>query len=161
MGGDSWKMALWKSAGSHRLSRNRSAVDEVPRGDLLRFAEGAVKLPRRALHRDVPISSTTPYTLYHHGVVLCLKAMKPTTSSGLVDELLEMSRVCDGRALESRFPSTRCRAVGRVETAGWQGLSKIPRCRTTAEQNGQYLCVWRGGSPPPAHCRRWESPTIE
>lgn len=64
-----------------------------PKSQVLRFTGKAIQLARRAVSRYSSKFSKHRYTLSQHVVLLCLKVRKNTTYRGLLDELVEMSRI--------------------------------------------------------------------
>ncbi len=98
-------------------------MNALPKSRILRFAEKAVHLARRAVSRYSSKFSKQRYTLPQHIVLLCLKVRKNTTYRGLLDELIEMPRICRVLGLdELPAPSTLCRAFNRLDMAVWRVL---------------------------------------
>jgi len=93
----------------------------LPKSQIIRFTEKAIHLARRAVPRYSSKFSKHRYTLPQHGVLLCLKVRKNTIYRGLLDELIDMPRIC--RALELAelpTPSTLCKAFNRLNMGVWR-----------------------------------------
>ena len=83
-------------------------------------------LARRAVARFSTRYSRKRFTLRQHVVLLCLKVKKTTRYRDLVDELIEMPRICDALNLDSiPAPSTLCKALDRWERAVWRVLLNV------------------------------------
>jgi len=113
----------------------------LPKSQILRFAEKAIHLARRAVSRYSSKFSKHRYTLPQHVVLLCLKVRKNTTYRGLLDELIEMPRI--RRVLELAelpAPSTLCKAFDRLDMAVWRVLLTLSDT-TTDERHCWSRCV--------------------
>lgn len=74
-------------------------MQSLPKSRLLLFAEQAYYLPRRAVVRYFSKFSKRRYTLHQRIVLLCLKVRKKTTYRELLDDLIEMPRIRETRAV--------------------------------------------------------------
>jgi IS5 family transposase len=93
----------------------------LPKSQILRFTEKAIRLARRVVSRYSSKFSKHRYTLPQHVVLLCLKVRKNTTYRGLLDELIEMPRIRRALGLaELPTPSTLCKAFNRLDMAVWR-----------------------------------------
>src|SRR6056297_3751498 len=98
-------------------------MEALPKSQLLRFVEQALRLARRAIARYSSKFSKQRYTLHQHIVLLCLKVRKNTTYRTLLDELIEMPRIRSAIDLEELpSPSTVCKAFNRLDMAVWRVL---------------------------------------
>ncbi len=101
-------------------------MEALPKSWLLRFAEQAMHLARRAVARYSSKFSKRRYTLHQHVVLLCLKVRKNTTYRTLLDELIEMPRIRKAIYLdELPSPSTLCKAFNRLDMAVWRVLLNL------------------------------------
>lgn len=93
-------------------------MDALPKSRLLQFVERAFALAHRAVSRFSTRYSRKRFTLRQHVVLFCLKDKKPTTCRDLVDEPIEMPRICETLNLDViPAPSILCKAFTRLELA--------------------------------------------
>jgi hypothetical protein len=98
----------------------------LPKSQILRFTEKAIRLIRRVVSRYFLKFSKHRYTLPQHVVLLCLKVRKNTIYRGLLDELIDMPRIRRVLVLaELPTPSTLCKTFYRLDMTVWRVLSTL------------------------------------
>ncbi len=90
-------------------------MEALSKSQILRFTEKAIHLARRAASRYSSKFSKHRYILPQHVVLSCPEIEKSTTYRGLLDELIETTRLRRVLGLAERpTPSTLCKAFNRV-----------------------------------------------